>query len=163
MNVTMPLRYGGMGLLNPVVMADKEFIYSTMITKPLSVAIQQQSEDLEDIDFESMKTATKDVQKMKNEFFASERDEVVAQLDEEKKKYVELAAGRGSSSWLSVLPLKRAGYILNRQEFRDGISLRYGFPIRDAPMHCACGEENTTNHTLNCKKGGYVSMRHNAL
>ena len=28
---------------------------------------------------------------------------------------------------------------------------------------CVCGETNTLNHSLICKKGGYVSMRHNSL
>ena len=28
---------------------------------------------------------------------------------------------------------------------------------------CVCGEPNTVNHLLICKKGGYVSLRHNSL
>ena len=28
---------------------------------------------------------------------------------------------------------------------------------------CACGKKNDVVHTLTCKKGGYVSMRHNSL
>ena len=31
------------------------------------------------------------------------------------------------------------------------------------PIFCACGNRNNLNHILTCKKGGYVSMRHNAL
>ena len=28
---------------------------------------------------------------------------------------------------------------------------------------CVCGETNTLNHSLICKRGGYVRMRHNSL
>ena len=76
---------------------------------------------------------------------------------------MELASEKGASSWLSALPLKWAGYTLNRQEFRDAVCLRYGLAIRHVPCYCACGAENSLHHTLNCKKGGYVTMRHNAL
>ena len=31
------------------------------------------------------------------------------------------------------------------------------------PVHCACGRKNGVEHSLTCKKGGYVSMRHNAI
>ena len=33
---------------------------------------------------------------------------------------------KGSSSWLTVLPLKEHGFHLHMGEFRDAISLRYG-------------------------------------
>ena len=31
------------------------------------------------------------------------------------------------------------------------------------PFHCACGEKNSIDHCLICKKGGYVVLRHNTL
>ena len=31
------------------------------------------------------------------------------------------------------------------------------------PKFCGCGTENSLEHLMTCKKGGYVSMRHNAL
>ena len=31
------------------------------------------------------------------------------------------------------------------------------------PGSCGCGQQNSMNHLLICKKGGYVNMRHNAL
>ena len=54
-------------------------------------------------------------------------------------------------------------WILNKQEFRDAVCLRYGWKIKDTPNYCACGEKNDVCHTLNCKKGGFVTMRHNAI
>ena len=74
-----------------------------------------------------------------------------------------MAKEKWASSWLTVLPLKSLGYVLNRQEFRDGINLRYGWSIEKIPAFCACGKRNDVDHTLTCKKGGYVSMRHNSI
>ena len=73
------------------------------------------------------------------------------------------AQEKRASSWLSALPLKRLGYAINKQEFRDAVCLRYGWKISDMPAHCACGARNSIDHLMICKRGGYVSMRHNAL
>ena len=45
-------------------------------------------------------------------------------------RYFETAQEKGASSWLSVLPLRKMGYTLNKQEFRDAICLRYGWEIK---------------------------------
>ena len=150
-------------ITNPVKEADAEFRHSVTVTAPLTQVIQQQSSDIADVDFESMKNLTAGVRSAKNTDFIAEREEILALLNDEGKRYVELASEKGSSSWLSVVPTKQSGFLLNKQEFRDAICLRYGFPIRHTPTYCACGVMNDLNHTLNCKKGGYVSMRHNAL
>ena len=35
--------------------------------------------------------------------------------------------------------------------------------IQGVPSKCACGNVNSIYHALDCKLGGYVSMRHNAI
>ena len=84
-------------------------------------------------------------------------------LDEEQRKLFVCAGEKGASSWLSALPLKKLGYVLNKQEFPDAICLRYGWQIPQTPTYCGCGSKNDFDHILICKKGGYVSMRHNVL
>ncbi len=79
------------------------------------------------------------------------------------KRSLQFIKEKGSGCWLTALPLKRFGYSLNKIEFRDALYLRYGWEIPNTPFHCACGERNNVNHTLICKKGGYVSMRHNNI
>ena len=41
--------------------------------------------------------------------------------------------------------------------------LRYQKTITDIPRYCSCGEKNSIDHVLMCKKGGYVSIRHNQI
>ena len=31
------------------------------------------------------------------------------------------------------------------------------------PMHCACGKENSIDHSLSCHTGGYPIFRHNMM
>ena len=79
------------------------------------------------------------------------------------KRCLHLNRDKGVGAWLTVLPLKDQGFCLNKQEFRDAICLRYGWKIPNTPHFCGCGSRNNVDHTLICAKGGYVSMRHNAL
>ena len=44
--LSLPVRYGGMGILNPVETADQEFNASTFITKKLTRIIKDQESDL---------------------------------------------------------------------------------------------------------------------
>ena len=54
-------------------------------------------------------------------------------------------------------------YVLNKQEFRDSICLRYGWRIPNTPAYCQCGKKNDIDHTLSCPNGGYTIMRHNCV
>ena len=62
-----------------------------------------------------------------------------------------------------ALTLGSYGYCLNKTDFRDSLLLRYNLPVPDVCKHCACGMKNSVDHTLSCKKGGYVTFRHDVL
>ncbi|KAG1651052.1 NFU1 iron-sulfur cluster scaffold, mitochondrial [Nymphon striatum] len=70
---------------------------------------------------------------------------------------------KGTSCWLTTLPIKDLGYSLSKREFFDAIRLRYGWPLNNIPSKCACSDGFTTQHALSCKKGGFVTQRHNQL
>ena len=71
----------------------------------------------------------------------AEEAKIALDLDEKTQRLVKCAQEKGASSWLSALLLKRMGYSINKQEFRDAISLRYGWTISDMPSYCACGKK----------------------
>ena len=70
---------------------------------------------------------------------------------------------KGASSWLTAVPLVDQGLVLNKQEFRDSLRLRYNMPLSDLPSKCVCGEKYTVCHALSCKKGGFVAQRHDGV
>ena len=53
--------------------------------------------------------------------------------------------------------------MLNKQEFRDFLRLRYNMPLPDLPNKCVCGNKFAVCHALSCKKGGFVAQRHDGV
>jgi len=51
---------------------------------------------------------------------------VYDQLTPELKRCADLSKEKGSSSWLSVLPLEEHGFYLHKGEFRDALCLQQG-------------------------------------
>ena len=161
--LSLPLRYGGIGLLNPVETAEHEYIASTTITESMTEQIFNQDMDISKIDKGQMRQLKNAMKTQKENKLQSKMTDLKIEMNERDRRYFEGAQEKGASAWLSCLPIKDIGYSLNKREFRDAISLRYGWKISDTPKHCACGKPNCIEHTLTCPKGGYVNMRHNAV
>ena len=70
---------------------------------------------------------------------------------------------KGASIRLSTLPLKDEGYCLNKQEFWDLVKLRYGWPLSRLPTQCICGAQYDMQHTLSCKKVGFITFKRNHI
>ena len=56
-------------------------------------------------------------------------DSLDQRLSPEQLRTVTLARDKGASGWLNVLPLEDEGYVLNKEEFRDALALRYNKSI----------------------------------
>ena len=74
-------------------------------------------------------------------------------LPEKTKRAVDLAAGKGASSWLTVIPVKEMDLNLNKREFKAAVHLRYDWQISDVPNFCVCGEPFNVDHAMICKRG----------
>ena len=62
---------------------------------------------------------------------------------------------KGASSWFTAVPLVDQGLVLNKQEFRDSLRLRYNVPLSDLPSKCVCGEKYTvSNMPCHAKREG---------
>ena len=66
----------------------------------------------------------------KEQDLAEEFSEIYKLLNQETQRALDMAKEKGSSAWLSSLPLSFLGFVLNKQEFRDGVCLRYSWPIQ---------------------------------
>ncbi len=161
--LALPVRLGGLGLQDPSSVSHIEYLSSVKITEALTSLIYNQNMSLSDLDYDKFRNAKLTVRSEKDDRFRKELKEICQQVDPLTKRSIEAAGEKGASSWLSALPLKHLGYTLNKQEFRDALNLRYNWHINDIPKYCGCGQRNDIVHVLSCKKGGYVSMRHNAL
>ena len=45
--------------------------------------------------------------------------------------------------------------------FRDGLALRYNWPLSHLPLQCVCGHSLDVDHALSCARGGLLAQRHN--
>ena len=143
--------------------ADQEFRASVYITEDLSAIIKNQETNLDNYNEEEVIKKTKQAKQQKDQELKVKYDNLIERLGEKEKRMVELAQEKGASAWLSAVPMKALGYVLNKQEFRDSICLRYGWNIPDTPAYCQCGKKNDIDHTLSCPNGGYTIMRHNGI
>ena len=161
--LALPYRFGGMGLSNPVSCSQLEYDASVQTTRALVNVICGQENGVEHVGKGALRKTILAVKAMKEATRRHEFDDVMLSLSEATKRLVLAAAEKGASSWLSALPIGSLGYAINKQEFRDAVALRYGWTVSEMPRFCACGAGNSIDHALVCKKGGYVSLRHNSL
>ena len=70
---------------------------------------------------------------------------------------------KGLPNWLTTLPIGDFGFKLSNQHFWDAIRLRCGWSIANLPKTCPCGSRFSVQHCMSCKKGIFVSIRHNDL
>ena len=54
-------------------------------------------------------------------------------------------------------------FYLNKTTFWDSIRIRYYIPLKYLPSRCVCGQIFNLEHALSCKKGCYITLRHNEL
>ena len=72
---------------------------------------------------------------------------------------LDIATEKGSSMWLTSLPLKEMGLNLNKRGFTDGLSLPYDRPMTDISSTCSCGGPLT----IDCMRSRFLIQRHNEL
>ena len=160
---SLPARLGGLGFLDPCSVADLEYESSVAATSQLTNAIYNQQSFLV-IDEEKQTETMSRVKHKKSEWYKELQNAIRKESSASVSKILDLASKKGASCWLTSLPLQRYGFVLNKQQFHDSICLRYNYSIKLAAKVCAySGEPYSVNHCLTCKKGGYVTLRHNSL
>jgi hypothetical protein len=75
----------------------------------------------------------------------------------------DIAQMKGASAWLTALPLKDEGFVLNKREFFDSLALRYRWPLKRLPQKCVCGQPFGMEHAMSCQRGGYIHRRHERI
>ena len=93
---------GGLGFTDPVVTSSSEYEASIKVTNPLVRRIveqEHQSPDASEIQILSTR-------KQKDDCLSERLEQVKNSLPTKAKRAVELAPEKGSSNWLTVIPLK---------------------------------------------------------
>ena len=160
--LALPIRLGGLGLYNPAAIAPTTFQASQHLTAPLVAMIIAQEVN-QTIDPDSISAIKKNIRKSNRQRQVQLAVNVYDQLPPQLKRCVDLAKEKGSSSWLSVLPLEDHGFYLHKGEFRDALCLRYGWQLGSTPLACSCGAQFSVDHAMVCHMGGLPTIRHNEI
>ena len=162
--MSLPTRFGGLGIPNPVLMSGLEYANSVAVTGHLTDAVLDQRFPFTP-DHQREKEAKLGVWSTKNDLYKTMIGAIKSVMSPAAVRNLELLAEKGASSYLTCLPLEQFHFNLTKQEFQDSLSVRYNLPIvgQARPEECVCGNANTIEHALSCKRGGYVSIRHNRI
>eukprot|EP00957_Ditylum_brightwellii_P109810 8375213-Ditylum_brightwellii.AAC.1 len=99
-------------------------------------------------------------EKQKKEEYKSERKSIETFYAKDHCCSVE-RAGKSMNNWLVVVLRTANNLVLNKEEFRDQVLMKYLITPQGLPTICACGKCHTLNHVLQCKIGRLIGGRHN--
>jgi len=159
--LSLPAKMGGLAIPIFSELSDQEFENSTKVTEATSNAILERRHFLED--YNQSHNIKVEIRSEKNQRNETKQKIVFDNLPIIQRRAVEISLEKGASIWLTTLPLVDEGYAIPKNIFWDLIRLRYGWTLKRLPTKCECGENFSIEHALTCKKGGFVSIRHNSL
>ena len=111
----LPLRMGELDLLSNTDFS-KIYEWSRAICDPLENSDTEIAETEQTLINRNIKTE-------KQNITLSKKAKIMENCSSEKKLTINLASQKGASNWLSMLPLKKYNFSLNKSEFKDGLHL----------------------------------------
>ena len=158
--LSLPLRFGGLAI--PLFHKDAQYEYknSRKLTSSLAKLIKEQNQMyiVNELEIKSIKG---NIKTEKEERHKTTLVEIKRRLTENENRLNDITQEKCASNWLAAYPISDQGYDLNKQQFWDSIRLRYGWRLGNIPSTCSCGSKMDTQHAMCCKKGGFVTLRHN--
>ena len=154
--LSLPPKLGGLGIPIFSETAEREYKFSTMISKDLTSRIVNQHRQHQSN--ENVNQIKKKVKLMKLQHHQEQLNGLRLKFSDQRKRLNELNQEQGASSWLTTLTILDEGYDLIKQLFWDLIRIRYGWILTRLPTNCECGTKFDIQHGLSCKKGGFISL-----
>ena len=161
--IALPARLGGLGIHIPSRAAANEYHASQQVTSTLCDHVISQDLNYSSEIITKQLEAKAQISRETKERTSSEFNEVYENLPVSLRRAADLATEKGSSTWLTALPLAEHGFALHKGAFHDALALRYGWAPSEMPSKCACGNNLSVEHVLSCAKGGFPSIRHNEI
>ena len=157
---------GGLGIFNPCAIATETYQFSGHVADPIVECIlnwhsalpfhilNEQHSIFRDLTRAKLHTLTDTV---KSDTVKSIYDQCPPDL----QYIIDCLQERGSSSWLTSLPIKQYGFVLHKGDFIDALGLRYGWMPPRLPSHCVCSTDFSISHAFSCPHSAFPAIRHN--
>ena len=129
-------------------LAKREHAASLLVT--LRLVNEMKSKSL-DTNYSESTDELLEILKQRVSEYKEHQQHILEKVDKKTARVLEQISEPGSSNWLSCLPLRKHGFVLNKSKFRDStitVSMRKS-------VWC--------EPCLNCHLGGYIIIRHNAV
>jgi len=157
--ISHSVKNGGMAIPNPVEAAPLLYESSVNASSILVESLLTGGNLNQKAHRENVRQAGKSAKKARLVAEMASLEDMKRRAGWRDKKRLERIPQTGA--FLTVRPSRRDGTELERDEFRDAVLLRLGRTPKNLPRMCdGCGETFTVEHALNCKKGGFVGIRH---
>ncbi len=161
--LALPARLGGLGIGVPSLDSDDAFSASMSVTLPIRNLFLTQNPEYTYEALADQMASKAEIRRKRREQATEEANNLRSELTPALQKAMDLAREKGSSSWLTTLPLEEHGFTLHKGAFIDALALRYGWALSRTPTNCVCGASFTVEHVLSCPRGGFPSLRHNEI
>ena len=161
--LALPTRLGGLGIEILPEVADQLYSNSRKVTEPLKNSIRGREEMDDSHTDAELNRLSREVKNDNKEMHRRRAEGVHKEVTANERKALFLAEQKGSSSWLSTIPVEENGFALHKGTFRDTLAMRYGWRPTGMPSLCACSKANEVERTLSCCKGGHVIRQHNEI
>ena len=162
--LSLPAKWGGLGVSNPIEMAATSFTMSRRATDIIVQAIKGKGLFELDAHINQLTETRRELSRVKDQLCNDKFEDVLGQFDTTQQRAILRARNEKISGWLTVLPLAKSHFDLSPQEFWDALAIRYKKPLRGTPELCdGCGAQFNLSHALSCRKGGLVTHRHNEV
>ena len=135
--LALPVRLGGLAIIDPTKTVDAEYESSIRVTAPLIALIVAHEKSLGD-SHAQQHSIRKEIHVEKRKKCEETTQLLLEQLPLDMRRNVQLAQEKSSSSWLSVRPPEQHRFVLHKSAFLDAICLRYGWTLSRLPARCAC-------------------------
>jgi hypothetical protein len=158
------VKSGGLGVKCPSVAAGEAFMTSAEGTVNLVAALRSGTKVDVDAHDELLKKVQQEKRARRVEVENLRAKDIVSGLPKRSRRALERVLKENISGWLTVGSSRHEGFDLSAQQFRDRLNLRYGQQLKGLLLHCdGCGENNSLEHALSCKKGGNVKLGHDQM
>ena len=161
---SLPCKKGGLGIADPTQLSEISYETSRKCTEHLRKSIIEGSTFLKPQHKKCIKEARANHRSTIDQKADTIIESLLNSMPAPQARAIKRNKDSKNAPWLTALPSQHDHFCLSKQEFRDAISVRYHKTLKNAPSLCdGCGDVFTLQHSLCCKKGGLVTLRHNEI
>ena len=154
---------GGLGIINPVQASFYQFSLSQTVTPLLVDHFTRQDHHLSPDVALAQQQARLKLKSTHCQELCEWANQLHESFPDDLKLAVTLAQEKGTSSWLTAIPIAENNFFFHKSAFCDALALRYGWQPVCLPVKCVCGLDFTVEHAMNCPRGGLPSHHHNEV